>query len=456
MGILDNIQSLRGVNEWITYIDSNIDGAKRVSYKGTKPTISDGITRVGEPSLLGIPRMPATTLVVTSTSLDWTQGEITPSESTVHFALNGRGFFVLADSFGRSYLTRDGEFHWDENGYLENSSGLKVLGKGQTFIRGTDGCGDFSIMGESVDLDTYGNKTLMVVDVATPDGLQFSQYGSTIFSTDGFLPFPVENNFSTTMDGVNSYSDPGTFYIDTGKLRCISSDARTLVAEALPIKDFTSSVDMQLTGGVANDWIGVMFGQNSVNDDYVASPGVNASGYTVRLLNNAGTWDLQLYNNTTGTIVGAAVPTTFNPTIAEVNLQITVKNGFISAMATSGANVFNLPPTAIALYQGNMSLRHVSAAGDATYDNLMVNPYRKYSADRIGSFIGEHNSLTKLATCAADFEETSVVGQALEASNTTISEYIPMLSIAQKMYSSIAKLINVYTSMQDDLNGFFR
>lgn len=56
-------------------------------------------------------------------------------ESSAHFAIQGEGFFVLADDAGCYFLTRDGEFHWTSEGYLCNSAGLKVVSSGQGFIR---------------------------------------------------------------------------------------------------------------------------------------------------------------------------------------------------------------------------------------------------------------------------------------------------------------------------------
>ena len=53
------------------------------------------------------------------------RGNIEDSNSNLHLAVNGTGFFALADDTGTVY-SRDGAFLLDEEGFLVNSAGLKV------------------------------------------------------------------------------------------------------------------------------------------------------------------------------------------------------------------------------------------------------------------------------------------------------------------------------------------
>lgn len=479
--ILDSTQSLRGVNEWISYIDSNIEGTKRVAYKGTRPSISDGASRIGDAGQLGLPKMPQPSLVITSTSLDWSQGEIFPSESNVHFAINGRGFFIVVDSYGQPYLTRDGEFHWTQDGYLVTSQGLRVVGKGQNLIkRGElDLSDDFTPEGESVDFVTYGNKTFMMVDVGNLDGLRFSQYGSTTYLVDGLLPFSIENNFSRTMDGLNPYYTvvPGTasFGLNTvtKQVNGLVGNARALVGDAMPINNFFASVNLQIPGALNTDWIGLMFGQKKTSDDYT---GPNVSGYNVQLYNNAGVWQVRLIDNINPAIpIATAALGAINPSAAMVTLTVNVVKGKVDISVN---NTVFLTGTISDNHNGYASLRHVNTSvglpppplvpPPASYDDLLLNPYRDYTTERTAQFwgwneykrvgvIGDERDVAyfRPASCAKDLNSV-VVRQALESSNTTITEYIPLLSLAQKMFTAISKIISVYSSMQDDLHATFR
>lgn len=200
------VTGLLAVNSWMSTISSNINGTSRTAYKPTRVSLLDGSINIQ-----GNLQIPQPTLRVQATTLEWAQGSITNSDSSTHFALQGQGFFVLADDAGRYYLTRDGEFHWDGLGYLRNSNGLRVLSNGQDFVRrGRDDQSDiFDADGESAELARYGDKSLLIVDVANRDGLKFSRYGSTVFEVDGELPLRIENDFDTSMDGLNFiYSDP--------------------------------------------------------------------------------------------------------------------------------------------------------------------------------------------------------------------------------------------------------
>ena len=58
-------------------------------------------------------------------SQQFDQGNIEDSNSNLHLAVNGTGFFALADDTGTVY-SRDGAFLLDEEGFLVNSAGLKV------------------------------------------------------------------------------------------------------------------------------------------------------------------------------------------------------------------------------------------------------------------------------------------------------------------------------------------
>lgn len=202
------VNSLLAVNQWIGLINSNLQGASRTAYKTSRISFSDGL---GINSVTSDKLLPPATMTVQATTIEWDQGTIINSTSQTHFAIQGEGFFVLHDpNSGKYYLTRDGEFHWS-NGYLVNSSGLRVVSSGQDYIRrSNDDASDiFSPDGYSRDLAHYGDKSFLLIDVLNRNNLRMSQYGSTVFELDGNLTTRLDNNFDTTADGVTFvYDDP--------------------------------------------------------------------------------------------------------------------------------------------------------------------------------------------------------------------------------------------------------
>ncbi|AYC99683.1 flagellar hook protein FlgE [Neorhizobium sp. NCHU2750] len=56
------------------------------------------------------------------------QGALEYTTSDTDLAIQGSGFFIVQDTAGNTFLTRDGSFTPDENGYLVNDSGYTLMG----------------------------------------------------------------------------------------------------------------------------------------------------------------------------------------------------------------------------------------------------------------------------------------------------------------------------------------
>jgi flagellar hook protein FlgE len=57
----------------------------------------------------------------------FTQGNLTTTDSTLDLAINGNGFFQLDDD-GATIYSRNGQFQLDKDGYVVNAAGNKLLG----------------------------------------------------------------------------------------------------------------------------------------------------------------------------------------------------------------------------------------------------------------------------------------------------------------------------------------
>lgn len=436
----NTIHSLRSSSEWINLIAYNINNTQQVAYKGTKVMLSDGVSRQAQ-----LDEIPRSDLTISATYIDWEQGQIYSSTENVHFGINGRGFFVLQDDRGYYYLTRDGEFHWDENGYLVDSAGLKVLSKNQDFIRidSSDISDTFTNEGISEDLTKYGNKTLMIVNVANTAGLMFSQYGSTTYKIEGDIPFRIENDFSETLDGLTPYYT-GNFAIvptythDKTNGWVVSgtplSGGRLSIGESGKFTNFKVDFETQITAG--GNWTGIMFGQTYRTDDF------NNSGYSVRLL-AGGVVEIRDYNNTL--IASSGLPNPLiDPSIGVMRkVSISVNNSTVY-VSVDGINVLtaSLPDIYIT---GYLSLRNEN--NTVIFDNLTVTPFeRRYDTTKTGPIYGN---------CANDIQ-TTICPRSLEASNAPIFEYLPLLALAQKIFAAIAKVILVYNSVMDDMHSTIR
>lgn len=63
-----------------------------------------------------------------TTSLNFAQGSLQPTDNVFDMAIDGDGFFGLIGIDGGQYFTRNGEFARDKNGDLVNRSGMYLLG----------------------------------------------------------------------------------------------------------------------------------------------------------------------------------------------------------------------------------------------------------------------------------------------------------------------------------------
>jgi flagellar hook protein FlgE len=58
----------------------------------------------------------------------WSQGSLENTNGPMDMAINGRGFFMVADDTGTNFYTRAGEFTFDRDGNLVNPDGLVLQG----------------------------------------------------------------------------------------------------------------------------------------------------------------------------------------------------------------------------------------------------------------------------------------------------------------------------------------
>jgi flagellar hook protein FlgE len=232
---VSTIQSLKAVDAWIDVINANINGGVRTAFKSSRLKFSGSNTDVQRAgSSTGLPlQFPEPGLTTANTVIDFTQGAITASTESTHLAIQGEGFFLLASpdiiqtgSNGVSgsaalattrkfLLTRDGEFHTNQDGLLVhssgyylvtfgNSGGVPIWNSGTTqYVRGVYNDLDLSapstnatkayILSEFLTKPPTNTHTLAdgtvlggttwssVIHVSNPQSLVFSQFGSTVF-----------------------------------------------------------------------------------------------------------------------------------------------------------------------------------------------------------------------------------------------------------------------------------
>jgi flagellar hook protein FlgE len=108
---------------------------------------------------------------------NWTQGAISSTGVSSDVAIDGNGFFTVKDPVtGNSYVTRDGTFSVDANGYLVTDNGDRVQGY-NTSTLSAGGVGDIKIditgSTSTSGLVSYSVDSLGQINVVQGDGTTF-------------------------------------------------------------------------------------------------------------------------------------------------------------------------------------------------------------------------------------------------------------------------------------------
>ncbi len=99
-------------------IADNLANAEVVGFKGSAQTFAELVA----PGQAGIGTVTLGTRVL------FNQGKLARSPGPFDLAIDGPGFFTLADDRGRLRFSRDGEFSRTADGSLRNSQGLSLAG----------------------------------------------------------------------------------------------------------------------------------------------------------------------------------------------------------------------------------------------------------------------------------------------------------------------------------------
>jgi flagellar hook protein FlgE len=125
MSFQQGLSGLNTTSKSLEVIGNNIANANTYGAKGSRAEFADmyaaalngaGTNQIG----IGVS--------LAAVSQQFTQGSITATENPMDLALNGGGFFQLADSTGSLTYSRNGQFKVDQNGYIVNNGGLRLMG----------------------------------------------------------------------------------------------------------------------------------------------------------------------------------------------------------------------------------------------------------------------------------------------------------------------------------------
>lgn len=110
---------------------------------------------------------------------------------------------------------------------------------------------------------------------------------------------------------------------------------------------------------------------------------------------------------------------------------------------------------AINKFSNNDGLQKIRGSSQFQYSEAAGNILVGYAGEDTGKKIISRTGVEDIGSSIIGAENT-IIPQALEGANTSITEALPELTIAQKSFTSNTKVVNVGNSIVDDLNGLIR
>jgi flagellar hook protein FlgE len=122
MSILNtSVSGMQGNSNWLSSISQNVANANTSGYKNVETDFSSLVDQIsnGDADFGGVS--------TSQVSLNALQGNVISTATPTDLAVQGAGFFVVSDSSGAMYLTRNGSFTPDASGNLVNSAGYYLM-----------------------------------------------------------------------------------------------------------------------------------------------------------------------------------------------------------------------------------------------------------------------------------------------------------------------------------------
>jgi flagellar hook protein FlgE len=116
-----SVSGMLADSNWLSSISQNVANANTTGYKNQETEFSTVVDAVSSASTGG-------GVMTSLRSLNTMQGNVVSSSTSTNLAVQGSGFFVVSDSSGSLYLTRNGSFVPDSSGNLVNTAGYYLMG----------------------------------------------------------------------------------------------------------------------------------------------------------------------------------------------------------------------------------------------------------------------------------------------------------------------------------------
>ena len=388
-----SLSGLNAYNAEISTVSNNIANLQTSGYKSTSLSFAEAISSVISGSSSAAVGNGVT---ISSNSVNWTQGDLTETGNTYDLAISGGGFFLIQDSSGATYYSREGSFTEDDSGNLVTDDALTLQG----YVVNEDGSlgslGDINLTSYEY-IEPVATTTINTTLNLSSESSSGDTYTATIETYDSLgNEIPVQITFTKS---ATSNTWTWTSSIDSSYGTATGSGTLTFNSDGSLANGTDPTISLALTNGAATPatltW--------DIYDTAGASNGSITQYSTESLLS-----DYDVDGNAAGTLSSVSID----------------ENGVVCGTYSNN--------TVVKLYQ-------IALASFTNTDGLSMatNGYYQATATSGSANIGVSGT-GSFGTIASGY---------LESSNVDLSEEMTTMIIAQHAYEACSKLISVEEEM---------
>jgi len=508
--------TLGTLNRWVEVISGNLVGSQIIGYKGTRISFGDSLVDVirggsgstGNVGGINPVQIGSGGISVGGTTIDFKQGSLIQTGNNLDLSIQGNSFFTIADSSGKIIYTRAGEFSFDDQGYLVTKDGNFVLGlfdRTREIVKGTQ----LSDIGTDTATNTgftlnflnglEGDDAKQNATVGTRLTLANTLLGGTGTSTisryladplvpnqdrivtNGFVP---SGQLRVSGGAANSITDVATTGVDVAIINGVTINFKLQVELNVPSRTSLDNAkaiakainDQSTTTGVAASVVVNLNDKNQatlvlghvsriLSESSVRVP-VSPTGNDIKdSLTTNQTGLVRTYNdNKNNTFFAINALTLFSKAP-----QYRPEPGDVFHFDSTGALINDsrgkdpnsAPPfntgihVALSKFANAQGLERRRGGSQFTYTEatggIVIGFAGLAKTSQISAKLGiEENGVSSVGV------ENTIISQALESSNTSVTDALPELTVAQKTFTSNTKVVNVGNTIVDDLNGLIR
>jgi len=207
MSFQQGLSGLNAASKTLEVIGNNVSNANTVGFKQSRAEFADvfanSLTGSGA-SQIGIGTKIATV------AQQFTQGNVTSTNNSLDFAINGGGFFRMSDNGAITY-TRNGQFQMDKFGYIVNSDNKRLTG----YTADASGALSTGAPAE-INIDTSDLQPTPTTEVVGLVNLDSRNTALTAAGFDPTDPTTYHNSSAVTAyDSLGNAHTIQTFYVKT-------------------------------------------------------------------------------------------------------------------------------------------------------------------------------------------------------------------------------------------------